>query len=106
MSTTRTSLFARFLRGSPKTIRRPKPDHRSRLALTALEARDVPAYVSGGILMIDGTNGADTVTVSQTIPANWYELPKVQVVQNGVTQTFSGSLIRSSEVQFHGNGGN
>src|SRR5690349_4199061 len=106
MSATRTSPFARLFRRNPKTIRHAKPIHRAHLGLTALEARDVPAYVSGGILMIDGTNGADTVSVSQTIPANWYELAKVRVVQNGVTQDFSKSLIRSSEVQFRGNGGN
>lgn len=102
---TASKLFAKLFRRTPKTYRHPKPAARTRLGLTALEGRDVPAVVTDGVLVIDGTDGPDTVYVSQTIPATWYEIAKVQVVHNGTTQTFSKSLIRTDVVRFRGNGG-
>jgi hypothetical protein len=102
MSTTRTSLFAKLFRRAPKTIRSPKPN-RTRLGLTTLEAREVPAaYLSGGSLVIDGTSGPDTVTVTETTGF----IACVQVVQNGSTQTFLRSSITTGQLYFRGYAGN
>ena len=106
MAATRASLFTKLFRRTPKTIHTPKPPARTQLGLTTLEARDVPAIPSGGSLVITGTPGPDTVTVSHTIPASIWEVSKVQVVENGRVQLFSRVSIHTGKVYFNGNAGN
>lgn len=100
------TMFRRLFGSKASTVRHPRPARRPPLSITALERRDCPAVISNGTLMIEGSPGPDNVLVTQTAPANWWEVSKVQVNQNGVIQTFSSSLIRSGVVQFRGNGGN
>ena len=105
MLATRTSVFAKLFRRAPKTIRRPMPAARTQLGLTALEARDCPATLLNGTIYIYGTPAADTVYVSETVPASWYEAPKIQVVENGRTQLFSKN-VSTTTVFFSGGTGN
>jgi hypothetical protein len=77
-----------------------------RLWVEALEAREVPAYVSGGTLWIEGSNAVDTVTVTFSAGSGWAgTLPKYVVVHNGVRQTFSTFAVTSGDVRFAGYGG-
>ncbi|MBX9581004.1 MAG: hypothetical protein K2X87_11905 [Gemmataceae bacterium] len=69
MTATRPSLFAKLFRRTPTTTyRRPRPDGRARLGLTALEAREVPAtaVLSGGVRTVTGDNTAETLAVVQS----------------------------------------
>lgn len=93
------------------TIRNAPSDTRTRLGMTALEAREVPASLSGGVLMIDGTSGNDTVTVSNTtvpiflVGGGVNYVAGVQVTQNGVSQSFIRGFITQDRVEFRGYGG-
>lgn len=79
--------------------RRPKPAGRQ-LAFEPLDARLVPAYISGGNLLIDGTPGADTVVVRTGAYGT------VEVTENGRAQTFLRSAVTSGKLGFAGGGGN
>src|SRR5262249_36633007 len=85
----------RLFRRTPRTVRTapPKP-RKARLGIEALEARDVPAYLSGGSLVIDGNNYGDTVSVSDYA---YY----VQVVENGSYQYFYRPSITTGQLVFH-----
>jgi Ca2+-binding RTX toxin-like protein len=85
-------MFARAGR-APKATKRP-------LACEQLDARLVPALISGGNLVIDGTSASDTVVV-RTGPYG-----TVEVTENGRFQTFLRSAIPSGKVGFTGYGGN
>jgi hypothetical protein len=62
----------------------------ARLELESLETRMVPAFINGNALMILGGSADDAVVVTENHIAN-----SIQVVQNGMTQTFSSSGITS-----------
>jgi len=73
---------------------------RSPLGCEALETREVPAaFVSGGFLMIVGTDAADSVSV------NNYNPSVVGVTSNGTTQYFLKSQMPTNVVVFYGLGG-
>ena len=80
---------------------------RPRLGIETLEAREVPAYVSGGTLYIDGSAATDTVTLTYSAGSGMFgTMPKYTVNHNGTRQTFSPWLITSGQVRFSGSGGN
>jgi hypothetical protein len=90
------SLLTRLFRRTPTTIRNPKPKH-TRLGLTVLEGREMPAGITasltGGVLTVTGTPGDDVITV----------------VQTGNTITAAGGSFSASSVTkvvVHGLGGN
>jgi hypothetical protein len=78
----------------------PAPRHAAQLGVQSLEAREVPAFLSGGVLFIEGTGGGDVVKVASANSAT------VRVTENGNTQYFSRSGITQGVVQFNGNAGN
>ena len=90
--------------GKASTRKRP---HLSRTTLgESLESRRVFAYVSSGVLVIDGTDLVDKVTVTYTAGSGMFgAMPKYTVVQNNVTQKFSPFLITTGKVRFTGLGG-
>jgi Ca2+-binding RTX toxin-like protein len=61
----------------------------------------VPAYLSGGNLIINGTNAADRVDVRAVTAGN---VARIRVTQNGVVQDFSAAAV-TGNVQFRGLGG-
>ncbi|MFO0811447.1 MAG: calcium-binding protein [Gemmataceae bacterium] len=68
MSATRATLFAKLFRRPTKTYRRPATN-RTRLGLTALEGRDLPAVtavLANGVLTVTGTSGDDVISIVQT----------------------------------------
>jgi Ca2+-binding RTX toxin-like protein len=68
------------------------------LALESLGERVVPAYLSYGDIIIDGTNAADHVTVKQV--GNSYQ------VQQGITvQYFEASKVTGGDLRFTGYAG-
>lgn len=78
----------------------------TKLGMESLEAREVPAYLSGGVLFIDGTNLADRAVVSDTtLTTTVGTQPAVRVVENGVTRTFLRQHITLDRVEFRGFGG-
>src|SRR5262245_56209762 len=89
-------LFARATR----PITTAKPDRgRTRLGTEMLEAREMPAYLWNGSLVIDGTNSGDSVFVNDSDGVT------VTVVENGWWQWFSHSAITTGQVYFRGNAG-
>ena len=71
--------------------------HAAKLALHALEAREVPATaaLSNGILTVTGTGSADTITVRQSSTA---------ITVDGVSGSFA--LSKVTEVRVNAGGGN
>ncbi len=100
-----TTLIRSLFAAKPSTNRKPRVERQ--LSIDSLEAREVPAYLSGGTLYIDGTSGADTVTVTYSAGSGWLgTVPKYTVKQNGTSQTFSPFAITAGKVRFTGSGGN
>lgn len=103
-----TRIFRNLL-ASPRSRATQTKKRASRtLRCESLETREVPAYVSGGTLYIDGTPNNDVVTVEYKITgANkfTYGTPKYVVTQNNVIQQFSPFLITTGEVRFNGSWG-
>jgi hypothetical protein len=98
-------IFQNWFKKKPGTIHNTSKDARTRLGLTALESREVPATVVDGVLMIDGTAGHDSVTVySLWVGRNsstGVELyPAIGVLQGGITQLIDLSLITQNQVEF------
>src|SRR5262245_43089733 len=74
---------------------------RPKLGVEPLEAREVPAYISGGSLLISGYQGDDSATVDN------YNSSYVSVTSTtGGTQYFLRSQITTGTVYFWGYGGN
>lgn len=102
MSAFRVSTLLRRLFRKP----RPAPARRApapRLGVETLESREVPAYLSGGTLVIEGTAGDDVVTV--TYSAGTYTTPRYTVVENGRVQNFSPFAVTAGQVTFRGRDG-
>jgi Ca2+-binding RTX toxin-like protein len=94
-------LISKFLTKSPTSTKKAAPAPRkTSLELEALEARAVPAFVSGGNLYIYGTNANDSAGV------NYYGSSYLQVIQNGSYQYFSTSSVYSGKIFFYGYDGN
>src|SRR5262245_674135 len=93
-----------FLRAFVSTKpRRPQP-RQARLHVEGLETRAVPAaFVSAGVLTIQGTAAADSATVS-LITVNG--VPTYQVRLNGVTTNFAASAVTTRRLSFTGGDGN
>ncbi len=87
MPATRPSVFTKLFRRAPSPARCPKPAARTRLGLTALEARENPSVtLYNGDLYVYGTNGPDNLTVqSLAVPriTGGADLV-VRVTENGV----------------------
>src|SRR6187401_203500 len=84
----KSSPFTKLFRRTSRTIRNAKPNAATRLGLTALEVREMPAYLSAGALVIDGTSAADVVTVTYSAGAGQFgSLPKYVVNENGRVQS-------------------
>src|SRR5262249_22505015 len=68
-----------------------------------LEDRRVPAaFISNGVLVIEGTPSNDAVMVSDTAVGG---VPTVQVELNGAVSLFTRSAITANKVQFQGGSG-
>src|SRR4051794_23986154 len=86
------------------------------LSVRPLEAREVPATLTAGVLLIEGTNYADTVTVHYRADLELVEVTTVSQQPRPTNpmkpargpirtvQYFAGPEVR--EIQFFGNGGN
>jgi Ca2+-binding RTX toxin-like protein len=93
------TLLNRLFGRAPRTIRNTRPTPaRTRLGMESLETRELPAYLSGGDLVISGTPYADSVSVSDY--GGYY----YQVYENGWTQYFDKASV--GRVVFYGYGGN
>lgn len=91
--------LARLFRRPPRAG--PKPDpRRTRLGVESLEDRRTPAaLLSGGVLMLDGTSGHDSVSVYARTSEG---VSVLDVVINGATQTFTASSVTPGRVEFRG----
>ena len=108
------SFFTRMF-GTSKTAKNAAKKGGLRLTLENLEDRLVPAGVSVtntfGLIIIDGTNGADTVTVDQ-VQMSGHQPARLIVTANGVATVFdiSRSPGRGQTsihgIIFNGNDGN
>ena len=79
----------------------PRPQTRARLGVESLDERVVPAvYTSNGHLIITGTSGSDSVTVSEGYNKDW------TVYVNGRSTSIAKSRVWANHVQFHGGAGN
>lgn len=77
------------------------PVTRARLGLEAFDERLVPAvYTSNGNLIITGSNGADTVSVSEGYNNDY------TVLVNGRSTSVKKSQVWANHVYFYGNAGN
>jgi hypothetical protein len=93
------SMFRRLFHCPFRTVRNARRGApRARLGVEGLEQRAVPAYLSGGQIVISGTASADSVSVSD------YDGYYYQVNENGWTQYFAKASV--SRVVFSGSGGN
>lgn len=90
--------------GSASTLRRKlakkTTEMRANLKVECLEERATPAYLAGGNLEIVGSNLADYVVVKDVVVNN---IAKIQVTQNGYTQSFNASSV--GQIRFWGYGG-
>lgn len=75
----------------------------SRLGVESLEGRAMPAYISGGHLIISGTDAADNVFVQ---PVSVGGVAHIRVNQNGSYQDFAVNRLASDgQIKFWGYGG-
>lgn len=91
--------FVKNLKRAPKTTKAPAAKKSLTPQFEMLETREVPASISGGNLMIYGTNAIDRVSV------NNYNSVWLQVTQNGTSEYFMKSSITTGNVFFYGNNG-
>jgi Ca2+-binding RTX toxin-like protein len=88
------TIFGTAINSGKQKRRTPK----TWMAVETLETRVVPAYISSGSLIVDGTAGNDVVTVTQSNKA-------FKIVEDGKTQTFAKSKVTAGQLVFHGNAG-
>lgn len=82
----------------------PTASRRSPLGVESLEKRDLmAAYISSGVLYVDGTSSSDTATVQTD---NRWTDPVINVRINGVAQGFILDDIYAGKIVFRGFAGN
>jgi Ca2+-binding RTX toxin-like protein len=100
------SLFGR----TPATVRNA-PAAKTRLGVTALEDRNMPAILSAGAIIIEGTAGSDVVNVDDYTATFTFQgftstASFVSVTENGQTQNFPRTQLTADLIVFQGNDGN
>src|SRR5688572_24611872 len=101
------SLFGLLKRKHRPTRRPLLPQRwRTQLRIESLEDRRTPAvYLSGDVLVIDGTGNNDSALVSQTSrthPSGLFTEYITTVSLNGISQSFSSASVAINRVQFNG----
>ncbi|MFO0811448.1 MAG: hypothetical protein U0746_22695 [Gemmataceae bacterium] len=109
MTASRNSLFSKLFRRPAKTVRHPATN-RTRLGLTVLEGRDMPAVtavLSGGVLTVTGTSGNDVIRVVQstdTANAGAIRVDGVNITLNGQARASVPDALVNQVVERGGTG--